>query len=368
MSIFRKIFHGFSFSANIIVSGLLILSYLSGYITPSERWWLAFLGLAFPYLALLNIFFFFYWLLKARLEFLLSLITFLIGINLTSAFVKIPFKKPIEPSELAKIETIKVMTYNVRMFDFWDLAHDPEDRKKMLAFIKRENPDILCLQEFFTIEKSGYKAAEIFSALSYLPYSHVHVFSNNNGKYGIATFSRYPIVRRKTIPFEGSSNATIISDLVIKGDTFRIINNHLQSIHFIKKNYDFVEKFQLSKADTSTYSGILDITKRLRNAFILRSQQVQTVSNKISGSPYPVIVCGDFNDTPNSFTYQKMRRGLKDSFVEAGSGISHTYKGTFPSFRIDYILYSPALEAITYATPKIPYSDHYPVVSHLRKR
>jgi endonuclease/exonuclease/phosphatase family metal-dependent hydrolase len=112
---------------------------------------------------------------------------------------------------------------------------------------------------------------------------------------------------------------------------------------------------------------IKDISFRFRDALKKRAKQVEIVTNHILNSPYPVIVCGDFNDSPISYNYRQMRRNLNDAFIEAGAGVGHTYKGFFPSFRIDYILYNQEFKATSYSSPRIVFSDHYPVVATLRK-
>ena len=108
--------------------------------------------------------------------------------------------------------------------------------------------------------------------------------------------------------------------------------------------------------------GIRRIILRVRDAFKTRSQQVNAVAEHIKKSPHPVIVCGDFNDSPVSYSYQTMRDNLKDAYIESGNGIGYTYRGKFPSYRIDYILYNPLLRSYDYQSPKIELSDHYPVI------
>jgi endonuclease/exonuclease/phosphatase family metal-dependent hydrolase len=107
---------------------------------------------------------------------------------------------------------------------------------------------------------------------------------------------------------------------------------------------------------------IKDISFRLKDAFIRRAKQANILSKKITATPYPTIVCGDFNDTPVSYTYHKIKGNLNDAFMEAGSGIGNTYVGNFPSYRIDYFLYSNDFKVKNYKVPHIKLSDHYPIV------
>jgi len=140
----------------------------------------------------------------------------------------------------------------------------------------------------------------------------------------------------------------------------RIFNNHLQSIRFNKNNYSFITNSKALK-DDERLREIKDISFRLRDAFIKRASQAKILSKHIQNSPFPVIVCGDFNDVPVSYTYRKMRKNLDDSFIEAGRGIGTTYMGKFPSFRIDFIFHSKEIQCTRFDIPNIKLSDHYPI-------
>jgi endonuclease/exonuclease/phosphatase family metal-dependent hydrolase len=114
-------------------------------------------------------------------------------------------------------------------------------------------------------------------------------------------------------------------------------------------------------------NDIRSLRVRLKNGFILRAQQSQVVKNYINKSPYPVIVIGDFNDTPVSYSYRKIRKGLNDSFVKSGYGAGFTYRGNYPPNRIDYILYGNKLVSTYFEIKRVKYSDHYPIIAYLKK-
>jgi len=182
--------------------------------------------------------------------------------------------------------------------------------------------------------------------------------------YGIAVFSKYPIITQKRIITEHTVNITIYCDIVINKDTIRLYNNHLHSNNFIKNDYDLFDS-RLFRYDEHQLAEIKKISVKLRDAYILRALQVDHVSEHIAHSPYPVLVCGDFNDTPVSYTYRKIRAKLNDAFKESGTGLGQTYIGVFPSYRIDYILYNDAFKAYSYKTVHKVLSDHYPIVAQL---
>jgi endonuclease/exonuclease/phosphatase family metal-dependent hydrolase len=135
-------------------------------------------------------------------------------------------------------------------------------------------------------------------------------------------------------------------------------------VRFKKGNYDFIDTVTFSYSEKKL-NEIRDISSRLRNAYIKRSRQVDLIAAHIRQCPYPVVVCGDFNDTPISYTYQQMRGKLLDAFMEAGAGPGNTYQGKIPSFRIDYILHSFDFKAVEFETIRINYSDHYPILAKL---
>lgn len=237
---------------------------------------------------------------------------------------------------------------------------------KIIEFINRERPDIVCIQEFFSIKDKFDTEKKIKNKLQFLPYSHHQFFlsKNQKSKFGILTISKYPIVNRGKILFEGTRNLSIYSDVVINADTIRIYNNHLQSIYLQKKDYDFLANIT---EEENQIDQVKIISGRVRQAFIKRAKQVKLISENIDKSPYPVLVCGDFNDTPVSFTYRKMRGSLKDAFVESGIGFGNTYGQHLPLFRIDYILCSKDFTSYYFRVNKVVLSDHHPVMCYLVK-
>jgi len=182
--------------------------------------------------------------------------------------------------------------------------------------------------------------------------------------FGIATFSSYPIINKGVISFNNTLNACIFTDIKFNEDTIRVYNNHLQSIHLGNRSYAYLDSIRL-RYNEEQINELKDISNRLRDAFIKRARQAERISVHIHGSPYPVIVCGDFNDTPSSFTYYKIRKNLSDAFVESGSGFGNTYSGRFPSFRIDYILHHKDINSIYFKRIRTDLSDHYPVIGYL---
>ncbi len=348
------------FWVNILLIVFLLLSYLSSYISPQENSILPFFGLFYQYILLINIVFVIYWIFRKKLLFLLSLITIIIGWNFFNSFVQFRLPDNSSINQTLNVNTFKLLSYNVRLFDLYNWSNNKKTRNKMFDFIKSQDADILCFQEFYNDETNSFstldtlvkfqKANNFHDAYTY----HVHGVYH----FGIVTFSLYPIVGKGEIRFKNTNNICIYTDIKINNDTIRIYNNHLQSIHLQKEDYMFINNINREKEKMKGAEGIV---KRLQIAYKERANQSEIISNNIKQSPYPVIVCGDFNDTPVSYVYHKMKNNLNDAFIKCGYGFGNTFNRKISAFRIDYILYDNFFKASNFHISKIKYSDHYPV-------
>lgn len=343
-----------------IAAFTLLLSYLSVHVSPSTFWFLGLIGLAYPFILLVNVAFIVYWIMRWKRYFIIPMLAILLGITHFTSFFQFPFGK----SEQQKKTQLKIGTYNVNLFQLYAWATQPPNHNEILNFIVQEELDIVCLQEFYVANGkfTTSDAKKIIGTNTHIEF----ILKKENSAYGLATFSKFPIVGKGSIKFESSANACIFTDLLIGNDTVRIYNTHLQSLRLKERNLNFLLNQNFRK-EAQRMDEIREISFRYRDALKKRAEQVNKVTTHIVNSPYPAIVCGDFNESPISYNYHKMRKHLNDAFVDAGVGVGHTYKGLFPSFRIDYILYDEAFKATSYYSPKIGYSDHYPVITTLTR-
>ncbi|NTW33893.1 MAG: endonuclease/exonuclease/phosphatase family protein [Bacteroidetes bacterium] len=228
----------------------------------------------------------------------------------------------------------------------------------------------MCFQEYVYDTTGAFQTTDTLKKFLKAKNPHVYytVNSRNKNFFGVATFSRFPIVGTGKIDFKTvSGNICIYTDIKINSDTVRVYNVHFESIRFKAEDYAFAksqaqkknEKFDLQKSSEK-------ILVRLKKAFINRAPQSVLVAEHIKKCKYPVILCGDFNDTPTSYAYHNIARYLTDSFVESGNGIGQTYAGVFPSFRIDYIMHGKQFKAYNFETVYEEMSDHYPVKCYLK--
>lgn len=350
---------------NIIASLFLLLSSVSSNISPGRFWPAAFWGIIYPYLFILNILFIIFWLIfKVRYIFV-SLIVILIWWRSPALFIT--YNKSVDTDS----SYFKVMSYNVRLFGLFEVKKGKSQksffRDGIINLIQKEQPDILTIQEYYMNNSGKFKTGSLIidSALLKYHFEHFAFTSGKNHLFGIATFSRFPILNSGLIPLSKTGgNSCIFCDLAMGIDTVRVYNIHLASMHFAKEDYNFITEISNNPAisDTHFKTGLRKILSKMKQAFILRASQCEKVKGHILACPYPVIIAGDFNDTPVSYAYSNIRSaGLSDAFLESGQGTGFTYAGIIPLFRIDYILYGKDFSTANFKTIRKKLSDHYPV-------
>ncbi len=343
---------------------LLLASYLAYYMNPSVLPILAFAGLAYPYILLANIIFMLVWLLIRPKYALLSLILILLGLNHTGRLLRFGHSSAI-PEEAGDI---RVLSYNIQNFIKYNTSStkyltDFENEKKINEFVTDHKADIVCLQEVLNDRENHQHFIHEFGNKIHCPNTYArNYFSTSKAKVdAIAIFTKYPILKTGYLEFDKKTIA-IFADLLIQTDTIRLYNLHLASIHFQKEDIDFISDLAETQEQDKIKTGTRNVLSKLKQAFIKRGKQVELVSKHVAYSPYPVIICGDFNDTPASYTYRKLSKGMQDAFVEKGAGFGITYAGEkIPAFRIDYMLFDPHFEIKEFEIHDINLSDHYPL-------
>jgi endonuclease/exonuclease/phosphatase family metal-dependent hydrolase len=339
---------------SLIFSGSLLISYSAAYINPGTIGFPAFFGLAFPYLLIVNLLFVLYWMFRRKWSFLIPLVIILIGYGSLSDFYQLSRgEKLVVPDS----EQLTVLSYNVRSFDRYKWTKDPNTPHNIIKLINSKEPDVVCLQEYRTTINGLLSLANLKKELGM---KYVYSSSKNSG---VAIFSKYPIVKKANLSF-GKDHLckAIFADISVKGQLLRVYNLHLESNRLVGKNYKFIKKDEY-QGNGEDLNEIKDISLRLSLAFARRAEQALKIKDHVKQSPYPTLVCGDFNDTPNSYTYHQLSKDMNDAFVAQGNGVSATYSGDFPSFRIDYLLYSDDITCLKYDRIRKRYSDHYPICS-----
>jgi len=334
---------------NIVVSAALVGSYLSQYIPPDTWWTPSLLALTYPYLLLVNILFVVVWLLIKPRYALWPFLCIILGWGIMVRFIQISGKESNDTD-------IRLVSYNVKNFAGQGKNSSRELANVIKSFLKQDEPDIICLQEVRLHSNKVFNLEETkreFSQIRHYQYASV-------GKtLGSVTMTRFPIVKMEEIRFENSGNIAICTDIVCNNKTIRVFNVHLQSYKIDPEQYEIIDSPIIS--EKKDIKELKELARKYKKAMEKRAVQARIIRKKIKESPYPVIVCGDFNDTPSSYAYHTTKGRLRDAFVRSGKGIGLTYVGKLPSFRIDYILYSRSLKSYNFRIHRIPYSDHLPI-------
>lgn len=359
-SLLRRIIGRWVFYSSLLFFVLLCACLLSRYFNPVSFWPGGILGLLFPFIYLIHVFYFLYFGVRLKKQIILSMLGLIIGANTALNYFQLN-----EPDNTVE-DPLSVMSYNVRVFDYYDWKGNKDGRNRILDLMRGENCDIYCMQEIYFDSKGDFLSEDSLKRTVKSRNAHIEITKTLNqkkhfGYWGIGTFSKYPIVGKGKVDFpRKGNNVCIYTDLRIGPDTIRVYNMHLQSIHFGKEDYKFLQDLKADK-ETEEIESSKKILRRLKRAFQRRGPQVDLIKASINASPYPVIVCGDFNDPPASYTYQQLAKGLKDAFREKGNGFGKTYNGIFPSLRIDYILFSESMRCAEFETLPEEHSDHHAV-------
>jgi endonuclease/exonuclease/phosphatase family metal-dependent hydrolase len=360
----KRIFFKTAVAITFMIAFLNVAAGWVGLFDPANWWFIAILGLGFPLFLFLNVLLLLFWLfINRKVAILPGLAFLLIVLKLPVVFQNNNPKEVPVFIEDQSVE-VKIMSYNVRLFDLYNWSHNFKTRKQIFDFLEDNQPGIICFQEFFSSAREKMDNEKELPGVLNAPYSHIvyPITKFTTDHYGIATFSKFPIINKGVIYLDTkSSNLCIFSDIKINDDTVRIYNCHLQSVRFGLAEYKFIEDIANTGENAETYKHTKTIFGRLKTAFVKRSSQAEMIADHIQNCPYPVIVCGDFNDTALSYSYKKISQNLTDAFRESGRGFGISYAGPIPGLRIDYILHNDAIEAYGFTTHKVKLSDHFPI-------
>lgn len=342
LSWFNKII----FVLNITLVILSFVAYILPFLAPKLFPLLSVLTLFLPMFLVLNAIFFIYWLIQLKRQLFFSGIILLLGITFVNKFYKFSSNE-IEHEE----KDFTVMSYNVRLFNLFKWIENDEVGNKILSFINEQNPDILCVQEYSEnahIDLRVYKYKAVF-------------IEGNKIKTGQAIFSKYPIFNQGNLHLPQAGNNIIFADIKKGKDTIRVYNMHLQSIKIspdVNEISEHVNKINQEKS--------VMVFTRIRDAFKLQEQQTEVLVNHKQDCHYPLIICGDMNNSPFSYVYRSIKGNLNDCFEEAGNGFGETYKFKYYPARIDYIFADKKMIVKSFKNfSKLNYSDHYPIITRL---
>jgi endonuclease/exonuclease/phosphatase family metal-dependent hydrolase len=368
---FRRFTKSFFIISNIIVAILFLLGCYAAWFNPNRFWFLGLLSLASLYLLLALIIFIIFWLFAKKKLTLISIIAILLAWGPIGQLMK--FKISSDFNIAKNSNSLRVMSWNIEHFDILEHKKNPERKTEMLDLINKYQPDVACFQEMVGAEKDSTAINYLPTIKKYLHFSeYYYSYENQNNfddkhHFGILTFSKYPIVNRETIAPNNSKNYNEnfqYVDIKKEEDTIRVFNIHLQSLKFSKENLKYL--YDATEENEVKINGSRSIVSKLKAGFLKRKLQSELIQKEISKSPYPVVVCGDFNDVPNSYAYATVGKNLQNAYVEKGAGIGRTFSGISPTLRIDNIFASKQFDIEQYIRIKKKLSDHFPIISDMR--
>ncbi|UQD56246.1 endonuclease/exonuclease/phosphatase family protein [Flavobacterium sp. K5-23] len=334
------------FILNILLTVITFVAYTLPFLAPKSFPFLSVLTLFMPLFFILNGLFFVYWAFQFKKRMILSGLVLLMGITFINKFYKFSAKVyPEDPKDFI------VMSYNVRLFNLFKWIDNDEVPQEILSFINDKNPDILCIQEYSTSANIDLKI-----------YRHKYIsMEGDKIKTGQAIFSKFPIIDQGNIVFPNSNNNVVFADIKKGKDIIRVYNMHLQSIKIspdvneISENIDVIDK---GKSQMMLY--------RISKAFKQQQQQAEIFKAHKKECVYPIIICGDMNNSAFSYVYRNIKGKLKDCFEEAGEGFGQTYKFRYYPARIDYIFADEKMKVKSFESfPEFENSDHYPIMTKL---
>lgn len=358
---------------NLLAVAAFLLVCCTGFLNPGRYWYVAVLGVGFPFIVLtLLAFIFFWWFFKSRWAFLSVAVLVLGWWQVHALFGFHPFSR----FDTAKpANAIRVMQWNVSRLDQMNPKRPGGSfRMPILSFIQQMNPDVLCLEEFLESNNPREFSENIPYFTDTLKYPY-HFFASDyrrwDGAYehGVIIFSKYPVVDTLRLRYSGNdpshpAESLIHTDIDVNGQRIRVFATHLQSLRFDGNDYSAINT--IAKGENHAVDKSKSILKKFQQAYFLRSKQAEMLGREIDESPYPTVTCGDFNDVPNSFTYARVKGNCNDAFLISGFGIGRSFASISPTLRIDYILTDKKLEVLQFKKTKLDYSDHYPLVADLK--
>ncbi|MGV6829248.1 MAG: endonuclease/exonuclease/phosphatase family protein [Flavobacteriales bacterium] len=338
----KKILHKILILLTYSFSFLLLVSLLSSFISPRTVPFLSIASLIIFPLIIINSLFAFYWLLKKRSKFFISTLPLACSFFVFGSPYQ--FSKTHQQNLANENNQISLVSFNVRLFNAYESTSDSQKVSTRIAsIINDQQPDIFCIQEYYqpnTIDFSEY------------PYHYIH-FKRRATKLGHAIFSKYPILNQGAFDFENSNNNALYVDILKDKDTLRVYNLHLQSLR-INPNINALQEENKDR-----------LRKRISKTFEQQQDQVEKILKHQSTSKYPIILCGDFNNTSYSYIYRQLSHSMKDTFKEAGTGFGGTYLFDNYPIRIDFVLVSPLFKVQEFLTLNETFSDHFPIYSKL---
>ena len=344
--------------ANVTTVVSMLLVGYSDRLDPASHPLLSTMGMVFPFFLLVNLAFLFFWLVFKWRMVWISVVGFV------CAYVPINIYMPLHTKQNIPEGAFKLVSYNVCSYG-GNYKYD-QGFETVLKYLVEEQPDIICLQE----DVDTWRRYVFQEYQKHWAYNDTVVIVNSPQSFNaLGIHTRFPIIKRERIEYSSLANGSVAWWLKMDDDTLVVVNNHFESCHLNdndRAQYRQIIKGELSGDSARSESKLLLI--KLAEANAVRSKQIKAVLHYVEGcGQYPVIVCGDFNDSPISYSRHAMAERLTDCFCETGRGVVLSYNQKAFSFRIDHIFCSQHLQPYNCKVDdEMDASDHYPILCWLK--
>ena len=368
---FRRALGGIAFLITLLAALWLGCCVAASHVSPLREKYLALFSITAPFAIVVNVLLFLGWGFFANRKW--RVVVPLIALVCSYPLIKSVFglsllsRQRMSPAP----DRLKVMSWNVHGLGIFDRPSNSTTDDRILEKIRSEAPDILCLTEFYTVYNNALKpySTAIMQACGYKEFRFKYDNTLGTKIYlGVAIFCRYPISDYKVYSLhrrdDGQDDVQLMQYDVHLPDKriVRVFFTHLQSFLLSDGEKTYLEEVKHRDRDMAVDQS-RSYLRRFGEAYVKRAIQADSAARIIAKSPYPVLLCGDFNDLPGSYTYTTMRMGLRDAFAERGLGLGRTYNLFSPTLRIDYVFYDPdLLRIIGFRSPRTTLSDHNPVI------
>lgn len=358
----KKVFTGLLAFITFIPAVSYFVSCFTPYISPVHFWPMAFLALGFPYLAIVILIFAFFWFFFNKKVSLILLLLFFAGFqNLFSTFALKPANTAYKKKDT---RGIRIMTWNVRGFSNPAISGD-SIRQEMLNYIKKVDPDVLCLQEFSEqllpgirsntedLRKQGFV---YFLKTNEVP----HYYNYGKVLSGTAIFSKIRVSAPHQEMLGDTSYIEYLTsvDVSLGNKKVRIFTTHFKSINLFAKVVDSSNRVIFYGDSTFVYTATK--AEKLKAFAQAHSKEAIIAKRVIDKSPYPVVIGMDMNSVPTSYPYHIMSSNLQDAFKFNGWGLGTTLDSLPKTLRIDFLLVDKKLAIQYYHKDNLHLSDHFP--------
>ena len=363
MKILKTIYRYIGIIISSFIGSGLILSAYSNLISPNILHYATYLSLGFHIILWINVVILVFWAIQKNKILFIPLVAIVLSIGATYRY----FPLNIYDNKYSGGDTIKVLTYNTCCFSKMH-PHTKDNPNPIIEYINNLEADVVCLQEYaMGRAKNSLREAELVKAFRE-KYPYRKIFLNNNSYYesGLACLSKYPIVEAKPIIYPKNTNGSIICSIDVKGKTIKFIINHLESNRLSSHDRELLNyaTSHLSESDSLMNDVKQNIVRKIANAARRRANQADSIANYIKNLDEYTVVCGDFNDTEQSYAYNKIRGDLNDAYIDNCFGPAISYHTDKFYFRIDHMLYGSGLVPLhTKIDNSIKDSDHYPIIT-----